>query len=112
MEKLLWCEGNRLCLPIHELNPRDRLNLVLILSLFILTIALVIIATSPSGATITGDQPPSSGNWVITQPTKVVDDIVYLSGNLTVNSTLTLWNGTIFMAPTEENQHPQTVPCR
>ncbi len=87
-------------------NGNRRLNLGLI-GLFVLVglgIA-VLMALLPAAAVTTGDVYSGSGDWVINNPTKVVDEQIYVSGNLEVRGDLTLWNADIFMTLSVDNQY-------
>ena len=49
----------------------------------------------PASASITGVQPPQSGNWLITSATEAINETITLAGNIVISSTLTLKNTTI-----------------
>ena len=57
-----------------------------------------------ASATITGDAPPTTGDWVIEHATTVRDETVLVQGNITVNSTLTLTNSDVLLNASMPNQ--------
>ena len=66
---------------------------------FVLALAALALAAMAAmglaGATITGDAPPPSGDWVIDNATAVSDEVIVVTGNITVNATLALERSTV-----------------
>ncbi len=61
---------------------------------------VVVLMANPAAASGSGDwPPPGTGDWVINQPTTVIDEgFVYLwDQNITINSQLTVYNSYIYM---------------
>jgi len=71
---------------------------LLILFMAIFSIALVLLPGALGGS-IVGDQPPASGDWVITRDTVVTDDTVTISGNVSIQADLTLMGSILRIAP-------------
>lgn len=59
--------------------------------------ALAIMVLGSAGATITGDAPPATGDWVVNSNTAVTGETIYVDGNLTVNGNLDLRDSTLVM---------------
>jgi hypothetical protein len=59
--------------------------------------ALAIMVLGSAAATITGDAPPASGDWVVNSDTTVTDETVYVDGNMTVNGNMVIRGSTIVM---------------
>jgi hypothetical protein len=72
------------------------------LSLFVLCL---ILASGSTQATITGDVPPASGDWIINNPTKVTDETVLVRGDVIVGSTLTLEGSQLQMSLSSQAEH-------
>jgi hypothetical protein len=68
--------------------------LAFVLALAVLALASIAIM-GLAGATITGTAPPPSGDWVIDNATDVSDEVIVVTGNITVNATLTLERSTV-----------------
>ncbi len=62
-------------------------------------IAALLMAADPAGATITGDAPPASGDWVVSHPTAVAGETVTVPGNVVIRSSLDLEGSTVYLAP-------------
>jgi hypothetical protein len=77
------------------------IKLALLLVAGVLALSLMVLSGSALG-TITGDQPPASGDWVIDNPTTVRGEMITVYGNLTINDILTIDASTITMNLTEE----------
>lgn len=75
--------------------------------LFLLVILLVtlIIASTPSEGSITGDTPPSIGDWTIGNSTSVVDESITVRGDVSVGSDLTLKNATLTIISSSQGAH-------
>ena len=83
--------------------------LVTALALAIAAVAAVLLAT-PAHATITGDSPPSYGDWVINTATKATDEPgIYIEGNIIINSKLTLTNSTVLIVLWTDGQYMVNV---
>ncbi len=80
-----------------------RMALPIAIAGFALLLLGVMCALSAT-ATITGDLPPLTGDWVIENPTLVRDETVVIEGNITVNSTLTLSSSTLLINASMPNQ--------
>ena len=81
--------------------------------LCVAALALIVaslMASDHAGATITGDAPPSSGDWVIDQPTTVVDETVAVRGSVVVQSSLDVEGSTVYLAPTYNASIGLAVP--
>jgi hypothetical protein len=82
-----------------------RMGLVALLALVGVVLALVVL-TAPAHAIITGDAPPSSGDWKVNQETWVKSEPnVRVYGNAIINSVLHIQNSTVYMALTMDNQY-------
>ncbi len=77
-------------------NRRINLGLVGLFVLVGLGLALLM-TLSPAGAVVTGDVYSGTGDWVINQPTKAIDEVVMVNGSLEIKNVLELWNCTIEM---------------
>ena len=78
-------------------NARFSSTLMMAVGLGLAVLGLLVLVGVVS-ATITGDLPPGMGDWVIDNPTKVTDEMVFLlDGNVIVNSALTLQDSTIYI---------------
>jgi len=75
---------------------RFRMGLIGLFALAALGIA-VLMAVMPAGAYTTGDAYPGYGDWVVDNPTQVIDEVVVVYGDVVVNSKLELWNATVLM---------------
>jgi hypothetical protein len=62
-------------------------------------VVAVLMESDDAGATVTGDAPPASGDWVVSHPTTVVDETVTVRGNVVVQSSLDLDGSTVYLAP-------------
>ncbi len=83
--------------------------LVVALALAIAAVATLLLAT-PAHATITGDSPPASGDWVINQLTKVTDEpSINIKGNIIIKNKLEITNSNIFMVLTTDNEYMVNV---
>ncbi|MCD6485372.1 MAG: right-handed parallel beta-helix repeat-containing protein [Candidatus Odinarchaeota archaeon] len=72
-------------------------NYMKILSLAVFVLFMISVFSSQIvSATVTGDAPPASGDWIINQPTTVINENITLDGNLIVNNTLVIENSTIW----------------
>ncbi len=60
-----------------------------------LGILVLLLVPGIGGATITGDAPPSSGDWVITSDTTVTGETLDIDGNVTVRADLSVSSSTI-----------------
>jgi hypothetical protein len=81
------------------------MGFVALLALVGVALALVVF-TVPAHASITGDAPPMSGDWTVNQETWVKNEPnVMVNGNVIVKNTLHLWNSTVFMVLTSDNQY-------
>ena len=67
--------------------------------LILAALAAVAAASLLAGATITGDQPPASGDWLVTHPTTVTDETVTVAGDIVVSSQLTVKGSTVLLSP-------------
>jgi len=65
---------------------------------------LTVLCSLSAAASITGDLPPATGDWVIENPTTVRDETVVVEGNITVNSTLSLSNSVVLINASMPNQ--------
>ena len=77
-------------------------KVILLLAAAFVALSVLVVSGSVLG-TITGDQPPASGDWVIDQPTRVTGESITVHGNLTINDELTIDTSTITMNLTSEN---------
>lgn len=64
----------------------------------------VLMAVAPAGAITTGDAYPGTGDWVISSDTRVIDEVVTVYGNVSVEGKLELWNATIEMSQSRDNE--------
>jgi hypothetical protein len=62
-----------------------------------LAIMALLLLPGAMGGTIVGDQPPSTGDWVITQDTVVTAMTVTVKGNITIQAVLTLHSSSILI---------------
>jgi len=60
------------------------------------------LASGSADATITGVQPPASGDWVINTATVVSNEAITLQGNLVVIADLTISDSTLRLTPTSD----------
>jgi hypothetical protein len=67
--------------------------------LLLAALAAIAAASLLAGATITGDQPPASGDWLVTHPTTVTDETVTVAGGIVVSSQLAIERSTVQLAP-------------
>ena len=80
-------------------NKTIRITIIGGLAVLLLALVVVLMA-NPAAASGSGDwPPPATGDWVINQPTTVIDEgWVYLSDqNITINSKLTVYNSYIYL---------------
>ncbi len=59
----------------------------------------ILMTMMPAGASQTGDTYPAPGyhgDWVIDTNTRVIDEVLYIDGNMTVTAQLELWNVTLW----------------
>ena len=77
------------------------IRLALLLSLGGLALSLLVLSGSALGS-ITGDQPPLSGDWVIDNPTTVRGEMITVDGNLIINDVLMIDTSTITMDLAED----------
>jgi hypothetical protein len=80
-----------------------RISLIGLLALAVLTIAFIV-AMNPTSATITGDSPPATGDWVINRVTTATDEVIVVRGNITINDKLTLDRTTVYLNMSRVNQ--------
>lgn len=79
-------------------DARNRLSLIGLIVLVGLGIA-ILMTLMPAGASQTGDTYPAPGyhgDWVIDSNTRVIDEVLYIDGDISVNAALELWNVTIW----------------
>ena len=82
------------------MNGSDRRATIGLLCLAALALVMaLLIASDPAGATITGDAPPASGDWIIAHPTTVVDETLTVRGSIDVRSSLDIDGSTVSLAP-------------
>ncbi|NOQ53949.1 MAG: hypothetical protein GQ558_05025, partial [Thermoplasmata archaeon] len=62
-------------------------------------LALLVLCVFSASATITGDSPPSSGEWIIKNPTTVRNEVITVNGNITVEGSLSVYDSTIRLNP-------------
>jgi len=80
------------------MNPRSANYVAGMVGLITLTVlGLLLVLCLIAGGSITGDAPPSSGDWTIDNPTTVRSERLEISGNITVNSVLTLGDSTVLV---------------
>ena len=78
-------------------DARNKLSLIGLIVLVGLGIA-ILMTLMPAGASQTGDTYPApgyQGDWTIDTNTRVIDEILYVDGNILINAQLELWNVTI-----------------
>ncbi len=78
---------------------RKAIRITVIGGLATLLLALVVVLmANPAAASGSGDWPPPfMGDWVINQPTTVIDETIYVfDGNITVNSKLSIQNCNVY----------------
>jgi hypothetical protein len=82
------------------------LGIVVIASLALFAVALALVAT-PAAATITGSQPPATGDWVIDQDTTVLGESLKIVGNITIEpgNTLKVRNSDVKINSTFKGQN-------
>ena len=86
-----------------------RMGFVALLALVGVALALVVF-TAPAHASITGDAPPMSGDWIVSQVTWVVDEpSVLVFGNAIIESTLHIHNSTVYMVLYMDNEYKINV---
>jgi len=77
-------------------DMRGNARMLVIAAAGLALMAIGVLLLMSVSATIIGDLPPSSGDWVIDNPTEVYDESIYIwDGNITVNSKLTIENSYI-----------------
>jgi hypothetical protein len=64
---------------------------------YLAIVVLIALAIGVDGGSISGNAPPSSGDWVITNNTVVTDSIVTITGNITIEANLTLRGSSILI---------------
>ena len=77
----------------------------LVLTFVIAGLVMALSVSEPADATITGDVPPTEGDWVINNPTVVTDEVLHIDGNITVNGNLDLRNSTLVINVTTPGQY-------
>lgn len=86
--------------PLH--SAKVGLSLRILSSIgILLAIAMLALILSPGSteATITGDQPPASGDWVVTYDTVVSNEVITIRGDLVVKANLTISDSTVRLMP-------------
>jgi len=81
----------------------DAIYITLYLTMLALALFGVIFALA-SEAGITGDSPPASGDWLVENPTTLTDETVVVTGDVVLNSTLTMVRSTLVMNVTFDDQ--------
>ena len=80
---------------------------------FVLALAALALASVAimglAGATITGTVPPPSGDWVIDNATAVTDENILVTGNITVNASLSLERSTVTIVSQLPGEHALVV---
>ncbi len=74
------------------------------LSLFLLAVSLIALALAMGSVvgSITGDQPPASGDWVVRNPTNVSNETITLYGDIVVEANLTIVDSILRLMPTSD----------
>jgi hypothetical protein len=74
------------------------------LSLFLLAVPLIALALAMGSVegSITGDQPPASGDWVVRNPTTVSNETITLYGDIVVEANLTIADSILRLMPTSD----------
>ena len=88
---------------MEDLSMKRGLSFILIL-LFMVSIASF--PTIPTvTASISGNNPPSSGNWIINSTTIVEDEIITVNGSIIINSTASFTNTTLIINSTSTSNY-------
>lgn len=82
--------------------------LAFVLALAVLALASIAIM-GLAGATITGDAPPPSGDWVINNTTAVSDENIVVAGNITINAPLSLERSTVTIVSPRPGEYALVV---
>ncbi len=92
-------------------NRRIALRLALVATLALAAVAVAVLLTAvPATATITGDAPPASGDWVVNNPTTVTNEpSIVVVGNIIIKNTLSITDSTISLAPTYDGEFKVNV---
>ncbi len=85
-----------------------RIGLIGLFALAGLGIA-ILMAIAPAGAHTTGDVYPGTGDWEIQTNTRVIDEEIIVSGNITIDADLELWNATIKISLPSDNAYKVKV---
>ena len=70
----------------------------------LLAVAMLALVLAPGSAdaTITGDQPPASGDWVVLNDTVVSNEAITIKGDLVMRANLTISDSTIRLMPSSD----------
>jgi len=84
---------------VHHNREQLRLFSMMAFAIILLAVAIMALLLVPGamGGTIVGDQPPASGDWVITKDTVVTDHTVSILGNVIIEADLTLRGSSILI---------------
>ncbi|MCK4970118.1 MAG: right-handed parallel beta-helix repeat-containing protein, partial [Thermoplasmata archaeon] len=75
-------------------------------------LGLLVLCVFSASATITGDSPPSSGEWIIKNPTTVRDETILINGNITVEGSLSVYDSTIRLNPSSGDEYVLKIDRR
>ncbi len=82
------------------------------MSVLIITMAalgLLMMCAFSASASITGDDPPSAGDWNIKKPTVVRNEVIVINGNIMIESTLSVFDSTIYVNGLSHDEYSLTV---
>ena len=83
-----------------------------VLIIALAALGLLMICAFSASASITGDAPPSTGDWNVKNPTVVRNEVIVVNGNIMIESTLSVFDSTIRVNGLSHDEYSLTVDGR